>query len=275
LDQIGPIAKSAKDCAYLLDAVAGLDAKDSTSRESEAVFPELGIPVDGTVIGVPKEFFEEGLDPRIKSAVEAAIERFEDMGCLIRTVSVPSLQAALPAYYLISSAEASSNLARYDGVRFGYRSTEGKDFREQIVATRNEAFGREVKRRILLGTYALSEGQRDAYYEKATWLRRKITAEYQELFEFCDCILTPTAPCPAFALGERRADPTELYLSDLYTVPVNLAGLPAVTTTCGYTEDWLPLGMSLVGKPFCEGALLNLADLFEKKFNYILNDFCL
>ncbi|MBQ6823460.1 MAG: Asp-tRNA(Asn)/Glu-tRNA(Gln) amidotransferase subunit GatA [Clostridia bacterium] len=274
LDQIGPIAKSARDCAYLLDAISGRDPMDMTSRPSEAVLPEWGEPIEGTVIGVPKEYFGEGLDPQIREAIEDAVTKLEVMGCMVREVSMPSLQYAVPAYYLISSAEASSNLARYDGVRYGYRSEKGNTFEEQVIATRNEGFGDEVKRRILLGTYALSAGYYDAYYKKANQLSARIRREFEEILESCDCILTPTAPNVAFSLG-AKLDPTELYLSDLYTVSVNLAGLPAVTTTCGYSKDWLPIGMSLVGKPFAEGALLNLAGAFEKKFNYILNDFCL
>ncbi|MBQ8894971.1 MAG: Asp-tRNA(Asn)/Glu-tRNA(Gln) amidotransferase subunit GatA [Clostridia bacterium] len=275
LDQIGPIAKSARDCAYLLDAISGQDPKDMTSRPSEAVVPMLGESVEGTVIGVPKECFGEGLDPEVRAAVEKAIEKYEEMGCVIREVFMPSLKYAVPAYYLISSAEASSNLARYDGVRYGYRSKEGKNFEEQVIATRNEGFGNEVKRRILLGTYALSGAQFDAYYKKADLLRRRIKKEYEEIFRICDCMITPTAPEAAFKFGEKGGDPTELYLADLYTAAVNIAGLPAVSTTCGYTKEWLPIGMSIVGKPFAEGEILNLADAFEKKFNYILNDFCL
>ena len=275
LDQIGPIGKSAKDCAILLDAISGIDEMDMTSRESEPVAADMGQPVEGTVIGVPKEFFGEGLNPEIKAAVEKAIQEFEAMGCIIKEVSMPSLPYAIPAYYLISSAEASSNLARYDGVRYGHLSKAGETFDERLVATRNEGFGDEVKRRILLGTYALSSGYFDAYYKKASLLRRRIRKEYEEIFATCDCIITPTTPEVAFKIGEHSEDPTAMYLADIYTVTVNIAGLPAVSTPCGYNSEGMPIGMSIVGKAFEDGKILNLADAFERKFNYILNDFCL
>ncbi len=275
LDQIGPIGKSAKDCAILLDAISGADEMDMTSRESEPVAGYMGQPVEGTVIGVPKEFFGEGLNPEIKAAVENAIKEFEAMGCIIKEVSMPSLPYAIPAYYLISSAEASSNLARYDGVRYGHLSKEGETFDERLVATRNEGFGNEVKRRILLGTYALSSGYFDAYYKKASLLRRRIRKEYEEIFATCDCIITPTTPDVAFKIGAHDEDPTAMYLADIYTVTVNIAGLPAVSTPCGYNSEGMPIGMSIVGKAFEDGKILNLADAFERKFNYILNDFCL
>ncbi len=275
LDQIGPIGKSARDCAILLDAISGEDPLDMTSRPSEPVASMLGQPVEGTVIGVPKEFFGEGLNEEIKAAVENAIKTLEDMGCVIKEVSMPSLKYAIPAYYLIASAEASSNLARYDGVRYGHLSKEGNSFDERLIATRNEGFGDEVKRRILLGSYALSSGYFDAYYKKANLLRRRIRQEYEEIFKTCDCILTPTTPEVAFKFGAKSEDPAEMYLADIYTVTVNIAGLPAVSTPCGYTKEEMPIGMSIVGKAFADGEILNLADAFEKKFGYILNDFCL
>ena len=275
LDQIGPIGKSARDCALLLDAISGEDPLDMTSRPSEPVSSMMGEPVEGTVIGVPKEFFGEGLNEEIRLAVEEAIKKYEEMGCIIKEVSMPSLKYAIPAYYLIASAEASSNLARYDGVRYGHLSKEGASFDERLIATRNEGFGNEVKRRILLGSYALSSGYFDAYYKKATLLRRRIRKEYEEIFKTCDCIITPTTPEVAFKFGAKSADPTELYLADIYTVTVNIAGLPAVSTTCGYNKEGMPIGMSIVGKAFEDGKILNMADAFEKKFNYVLNDFCL
>ncbi len=275
LDQIGPIGKSARDCAVLLDAVSGADPLDMTSKPSDPVLPQMGKPVAGTVIGIPQEFFGEGLSAEVRAAVEAAAGEFEAMGCVIKEVSMPSLKYAIPAYYLIASAEASSNLARYDGVRYGHLSQEGETFDQRLIATRNEGFGREVKRRILLGTYALSSGYFDAYYKKACLLRRRIRREYEEIFKTCDCILTPTAPEIAFRIGEKGGDPTEMYLADIYTVTVNIAGLPAVSTTCGYSSEGMPIGMSLVGKAFADGEILNLADAFEKKFQYVLNDFCL
>ncbi len=275
LDQIGPIAKSARDCAILLDAISGEDEMDMTSRPSEPVAESIGAPIEGTVIGVPKEYFGEGLNPEVRAAVENAINTYKEMGCIIKEVSMPSLQYAIPAYYLIASAEASSNLARYDGVRYGHLSKAGESFDERLIATRNEGFGDEVKRRILLGTYALSSGYFDAYYKKAALLRRRIRKEYEEIFKTCDCIITPTAPDPAFKIGAKSEDPTEMYLADIYTVTVNIAGLPAVSTTCGYSSEGMPIGMSIVGKAFADGEILNMADAFEKKFGYILNDFCL
>ncbi len=275
LDQIGPIGKSAKDCAWLLDAISGEDPMDMTSRPSKPVADQMGQPVAGTVIGVPKEFFGEGLNDEIRTAVEGAIKEYEKMGCIIKEVSMPSMKYAIPAYYLIASAEASSNLARYDGVRYGHLSKEGNSFDERLIATRNEGFGNEVKRRILLGSYALSSGYFDAYYKKANLLRRRIRAEYEAIFETCDCILTPTTPEVAFKFGAKSEDPTEMYLADIYTVTVNIAGLPAVSTPCGYTKEGMPIGMSIVGKAFEDGRVLNMADAFEKTFRYVLNDFCL
>ncbi len=275
LDQIGPIGKSARDCACLLDAISGEDPADMTSKPSEPVADQLGQPIAGKVIGLPKECFAEGLNPQIKEAVLAAAKRFEELGCIVKEVSLPSFNVAIPAYYLISSAEASSNLARFDGVRYGHLAEKKGSFEERLIATRNEGFGDEVKRRILLGTYALSSGYFDAYYKKACLLRRRIRKEYEKIFETCDVILTPTTPEPAFKLGAHTEDPTEMYLADIYTVTVNIAGLPAVNTTCGYDQAGMPLGMSIVGKAFADGEVLNMADAFEKKFNYILNDFCL
>ncbi len=275
LDQIGPIGKSARDCAYLLDAIAGEDPLDMTSKRAEPTLPQMGRPVEGKVIGVPKEFFGDGLNPEMREAVEAALEQYKAMGCTVREVSLPSLAYAIPAYYLIASAEASSNLARFDGVRYGHQSKEGASFEERLIASRNEGFGSEVKRRILLGTYALSSGYFDAYYKKACLLRARIREEYRKVFETCDFIITPTTPEPAFRIGARSANPTEMYLADVYTVTVNIAGLPAVSTPCGYSGEGLPLGMSIVGKPFADGEVLNLAEAFQKKFHYVLNDFCL
>ena len=188
---------------------------------------------------------------------------------------MPSLNVAIPAYYLISSAEASSNLARFDGVRYGHLSDAEGGFEDRLIATRNEGFGTEVKRRILLGTYALSSGYFDAYYKKANLLRRRIRKEYAEIFKTCDVIITPTTPSAAFRLDQPHEDPTEMYLADIFTVTVNIAGLPAVSTPCGYTKEGLPIGMSIVGKPFADGEVLNTADHFEKEFPYVLNDFCL
>lgn len=267
LDQIGPIASSARDCALVLDAIAGKDPRDSTSIGMKGSAGSLiGQDVKGLRIAIPKEFYGEGLDPRIKSAVLAAADVYRAMGAEIVDVSMPSLPYAIPAYYLISSSEASSNLARFDGVKYGYRTTEAGSYVDMVKRTRAEGFGEEVKRRILLGTYALSSGYYDAYYKKAVLLRERIKREYAAIFESCDAVLTPTTTDPAFCIGEREDDPVKMYLSDIYTVAVNIAGLPAVNTTCGYTEAGLPMGMSIVGPAWGESRILQLADAFEQGF---------
>ena len=231
--------------------------------------------VKGLKIGLPKEFFDKGIHPEVKEAVMQAVLKYKEMGCEIVDVSLPSLPYAIAAYYLIASAEASSNLARYDGVKYGHRSTEGSTFEEVLVHTRNEGFGDEVKRRILLGTYALSSGYFDAFYKKATLLREKIRKEYEAIFEDCDVILTPTAPDTAFKIGEKSEDPTQMYLADICTVTVNIAGLPAVSVPCGNDGKGMPIGFSLVGKAFDEATILNLADQYERKSERVLSDFML
>ena len=276
LDQIGPIAKSARDCAYLLDAITYDDGMDMTLAKN---IKPLGDIFEGEIkglrIGLPKEFFGEGIDPEVREIVLAAALRYKEMGCEIVDVEMPSLKYAIAAYYLIASAEASSNLARYDGVKYGHRSDKGSTFEEVLIHTRNEGFGDEVKRRILLGTYALSSGYFDAYYKKATLLREKIKSEYNNIFRTCDVILTPTAPTTAFGIGEKTDDPTQMYLADICTVTVNIAGLPAVSTPCGFDKKGLPVGMSLVGRAFDEATVLRLADRFEKQSDRILNDYML
>ena len=276
LDQIGPIAKSAKDCAYLLDAISVNDDMDMTKTGKYQTYSDkLGKDIKGMKIGVPVEFFGEGIEEEVKEAVEKAIKFYEEQGCKIISVSLPSLKYAIQAYYLIASAEASSNLARYDGVKYGYQSKVGNSYEEILINTRNEGFGDEVKRRILLGTYALSSGYFDAYYKKAVLLRQKIKQEYAKIFETCDVIITPTSPTTAFKIGQKTDDPVQMYLADILTVTVNIAGLPAVSTTCGYDKGHLPIGMSIVGKAFDEATILNMADVFEKNFNYVLNDYML
>lgn len=276
LDQIGPIAKSARDCAYLLDAVTYDDGNDMTlAKDLKPLGDIFGKEIAGLKIGLPKEFFGEGIDPEVKETVMQAVLKYKEMGCEIVDVSLPSLKYAIAAYYLICSAEASSNLARYDGVKYGHRSEAGDTFEEVLIHTRNEGFGDEVKRRILLGTYALSSGYFDAYYKKATLLREKIKKEYEAIFEQCDVILTPTAPATAFKIGENTDDPTQMYLADICTVTVNIAGLPAVSVPCGCDKAGLPIGMSLVGQAFDEATILNLADWYEKTNERVLNDFVL
>lgn len=276
LDQIGPIAKSARDCAYLLDAITYDDGKDMTlAKDIKPLGDCFGKDIKGLKIGLPKEFFDEGIDPEVKEAVMGAALKYKEMGCEIVDVSLPSLPYAIAAYYLIGSAEASSNLARYDGVKYGYRSENGSSFDEVLINTRNEGFGDEVKRRILLGTYALSSGYFDAYYKKATLLREKIKKEYEAIFAECDVILTPTSPTTAFKIGEKTEDPTQMYLADICTVTVNIAGLPAVSVPCGMDKGGLPIGYSLVGRAFDEATILNLADCYERNTARVLSDIML
>ncbi len=270
LDQIGPIAHTAADCAYVLNVISGHDSKDSTSTTSHlSDFSEkIGKPIKGLKLALPTEFFAEGISDSVKSAVMSASESFKAMGAEIIEVSMPSLKYAIPAYYLISSAEASSNLARYDGVKYGYRAEDVSSYDELIRHTRAMGFGDEVQRRILLGTYALSSGYYDDYYKKAALLRERIKSEYNTIFEHADAIITPTAPTTAQKLGQHL-DSVQMYLADIYTVTVNIAGLPAISTTCGYSSDGLPIGMSIVGRSFDEQTILQLADAFESGFERI------
>ncbi|MDF2596535.1 MAG: glutamyl-tRNA(Gln) amidotransferase, subunit [Clostridia bacterium] len=266
-DQIGPLAHSARDCASVLNVISGHDAFDGTSSHKNINFSsKLGHDIKGLKLALPKEFFGEGIDSGVKAMVLNAVKEYEKMGAEIVEVSLPSLKYAIAAYYLIASAEASSNLARYDGIKFGYCTPEAKTYEERIMRTRNEGFGEEVKRRILLGTYALSSGYYDAYYKKALYIQQKIKAEYKSIFEGCDAIITPTAPTTAYKIGEIEGDPVKMYLADICTVTVNIAGLPAVSTTCGYDEKGMPIGMSIVGKAFDDATVLQVADAFESNF---------
>lgn len=268
LDQIGPICRSAEDCALVLNAIAGGDPNDATCKNAPApdYTAKLGNDLKGTVIGLPAEFFAAGLDDSVKAAVLAAAKQYESMGCTLKEVSLPSLKYAVAAYYLISSAEAASNLSRYDGIKYGYRSAKGNTYNELIKNTRREGFGEEVKRRIMLGNYALSSGYYDAYYNKAVQIRGKIKAEYEAILKDCDCILTPTAPTAAYPIGAQENDPVKMYSADICTVTANISGLPAVSTTCGYDSDGMPLGMSIIGRAFDEATILSVADGFEKAF---------
>lgn len=222
----------------------------------------------GVKIALPKEFYGEGIDREVADAVIAAAKKYEEMGSELIECSMPSLKYAVPAYYLISSAEASSNLSRYDGIKYGHRSEIGENFNELICNSRSEGFGSEVKRRILLGNYALSSGYYDAYYGKALALKQKISNEYDNIFEKCDIILTPTAPSTAFGADENIADPAKMYKADICTVTVNIASLPAISTTCGYNTEGMPIGMSVIGKKFDEAAIIGAADAFERIFDY-------
>lgn len=268
LDQIGVIAKSAEDTGYMLEGIYGYDENDATSsKKSEGNYNSLiGSDVNKLKIGVPKEFFGDGLNDEVKTAVLNAVEYYKKLGCEIVDVSLPSLEYAVSAYYLISSAEAASNLSRFDGIKYGLRSGLGEDFNDLIKNSRREGFGQEVKRRIMLGNYALCSGYYDAYYKNATRIRTQIRNEYADIFRKCDAMLTPTAPTTAYKIGEQENDPVKMYLADIYTVTVNIAGLPAISTTCGYDSKGLPIGMSLIGKAFDEKTIIAVCDRFEKDF---------
>lgn len=269
LDQGGPMAKTAEDCAHLLSAMAGFDERDSTC--AEGVRPDyvagLNDSVKGLRIGLPKEYFGEGLSPEVKAATMAVATELEKQGATLVEVSLPNTSAAMPAYYVIAPAEASSNLSRYDGVRFGHRCDNPKDLKDMYTRSRSEGFGAEVKRRIMVGAYVLSAGYYDAYYLKAQRVRRLIKQDFVDAFDQCDVILGPVAPTPAWKLGEKTADPTAMYLADIYTIPVNLAGLPAIALPAGFSAG-LPVGVQLIGNYFSEPKLLNVAHQYQQATNH-------
>ncbi|MGN0607314.1 MAG: Asp-tRNA(Asn)/Glu-tRNA(Gln) amidotransferase subunit GatA [Oscillospiraceae bacterium] len=270
LDQIGPVAKDAHDCGIILNAIAGYDPHDGTVSKNPVTdaTAKIGQDIKGMKIAVPKEFYAEGIDDEVRTTVLKAVDYYKSLGAEIIECSMPSLKYAVAAYYLISSAEASSNLSRYDGIKYGHRSEKGENFNELICNSRSEGFGDEVKRRILLGNYALSSGYYDAYYGKAMALRQKISAEYAGIFEKCDVIITPTAPSVAYGINENISDPVKMYQADICTVTANIASLPAISTTCGYSKDnGMPIGMSIVGKHFDEASIIQVADAFEKNFS--------
>ncbi len=266
LDQGGPIAKSAQECAWMMEVMAGHDPRDSTSlRQVRPDYrSELGRPIDGLRIGVPAEFFAQGLSADVAAAVEEAIAEFRRLGARTVEVHLPAMRLAIPVYYVLAPAEASSNLSRFDGVRYGYRTQRYRDLNEMYCRTRAEGFGAEVRRRILIGTYVLSHGYYDAYYLRAQKIRRLIRNEFDEAFTHCDVILGPTAPTVAFALGAKRTDPVQMYLNDLYTIPANLAGLPALSIPCGFGEAGLPVGAQLIGRHFDEPRLLGAAHRYQQ-----------
>lgn len=268
LDQIGPIANCAYDCGTILNAIAGYDPHDGTVSKNpvEDYTAKVGTGVKGMKIAVPAEFYADGIDDNVRKAVLAAADVYRSMGAELVECSMPSLKYAVAAYYLISSAEASSNLSRYDGIKYGHRSEVGDNFNELIANSRTEGFGEEVKRRILLGNYALSSGYYDAYYGKAMALKQRISAEYADIFEKCDVILTPTAPSVAYGIHENISDPAKMYQADICTVTVNIASLPAISTTCGYDANGMPIGMSVIGRKFAEADIINVADAFEQQF---------
>lgn len=271
LDQGGPMARSAEDCALLLNAMAGYDERDSTSldRPTEDYSRALSAPVTGDKplaglrIGLPREFFGEGCAPDVMARVEEAIAEYRRLGAETVEVGLPNMKLSVPAYYVIAPAEASSNLSRFDGVRYGYRAPEYADLNDMYAKTRAQGFGAEVKRRILIGTYVLSHGYYDAYYLQAQRIRRLIAADFAEAYRHCDVILGPTSPSTAFTLGEKAADPVQMYLSDIYTIAVNLAGLPGMSIPCGFVEG-LPVGLQLVGNYFDEARLLNVAHRYQQ-----------
>ena len=267
LDQIGTFAHTVEDAAMLLDAIAGHDAHDSTSFKAEIpdYRGELAKRKGPWRLGVPKEFFGAGLDPEIAEAVRQAIEFYRKAGCEINEVSLPlTAEHAIAVYYLIATAEASSNLGRYDGIRYGHRSTAATDAIDIYAKSRAEGFGAEVKRRIILGTHVLSSGYYDAYYLRAQKVRTLIRDEFTRVFQGCDALLSPTTPTAAFKLGEKSADPLAMYLSDIYTIGVNLAGLPGISIPCGFTDGGLPIGLQIIGQPFREAELLTIAHAYEQ-----------
>lgn len=266
LDQIGPVTHNVRDNAMVLNAIVGHDRRDATSidRVYGDFTSELGKGVKGMKIGLPKEFFGEGISKDVKECVLSATKVYESLGAEIVDLSMPSIDHALAAYYVISSAEASSNLARFDGVRYGYRTSEFEDIDELYRKSRSEGFGAEVKRRIMLGTFALSSGYYDAYYKKALQVRNMIMKDFDEVLTKCDFILSPVAPTVAYKIGEKAADPLTMYLGDAYSVPVNIAGVPAISIPCGVGEGNMPVGMQLMGKPFSEATLYRVAYAFEE-----------
>ena len=266
LDQGGPMAKSAEDLAFLLNVMAGFDARDSTSsdRPTEDYTRDLGKPLSGLRIGVPGEHFGEGLAADVAQAVEAALAQFEKLGAKRVPISLPTSGLAVPAYYVIAPAEASSNLSRFDGVRYGHRAKEYRDLADMYRRTRAEGFGAEVRRRILIGTYVLSHGYYDAYYLKAQKIRRLIANDFVEAFERCDVVMGPTSPTVAFKIGAKAADPVQMYLNDIYTIPANLAGLPGMSIPCGFGTNNMPVGLHIVGNYFAEAKMLNIAHQYQR-----------
>ncbi len=270
LDQIGPITKDVQDCAMLLNLIAGHDEKDSTSVDRPKIdyTKALKNDVKGLKIGVPKEFFGEGINQEVKDALEKSIEVYKNLGAQIEEFSLDVANYALATYYIIACAEASSNLGRFDGIRYTYRTPEFKSLKELYKKTRSEAFGAEVKRRIILGTYVLSSGYYDAYYKKAQQVRTLVMNEFNKGFEKYDVILTPTSPTVAFDIGTKSNNPLEMYLADICTVSVNIAGLPAISIPCGVDKDKMPIGMQLIGNRFCEETILNAAYTFEQAVKF-------
>ena len=266
LDQIGPFTKDVEDCAIMMNVLAGYDPKESTSVKAEV--PDyrqyVGRDIKGFKVGIPKEYFIEGIDPEVSLAVKKAIEVIEKCGGQCIDISLPHTQYSVAVYYIIAPAEASSNLARYDGVKYGFRVADARDLAEMYQKTRMQGFGAEVKRRIMIGTYALSAGYYDAYYGKASQVRALIRQDFDKAFKQCDIIITPTTPTPAFKIGEKTDDPLQMYLSDIFTISTNLAGIPGISVPCGFTAAGLPIGVQFLAGHFEEGKLLQIASAYEK-----------
>jgi aspartyl-tRNA(Asn)/glutamyl-tRNA(Gln) amidotransferase subunit A len=265
LDQAGPMARSAEDLALMLNVMAGFDERDSTSlqRNKEDYARSLEQPLKGLRIGLPKEFFGEGLGADVGKAVEAAIAEYKKLGATIVDISLPNSRLSIPVYYVLAPAEASSNLSRFDGVRYGHRAREYGDLADMYEKSRSEGFGEEVKRRIMIGTYVLSHGYYDAYYLKAQKIRRLIAQDFVEAYKHCDVIMGPTSPTTAFNLGEKGDDPVQMYLSDIYTIAVNLAGLPGMSIPCGFGGNGMPVGLQIIGNYFDEARMLNVAHQYQ------------
>jgi aspartyl-tRNA(Asn)/glutamyl-tRNA(Gln) amidotransferase subunit A len=272
LDQIGPITKDVEDCAILMNAISGYDPCDSTSVNVEVPHYKQSLinNVQGIRIGIPDEYFVEGMDPEVESSVKEAISQFEKWGAEARRVSLPHTEYAVAIYYIIATAEASSNLARYDGVKYGFRSKGYRELIEMYTQSRAKGFGQEVKRRIILGTYVLSAGYYEAYYRKASQVRTLMKKDFEEAFRQVDVIVAPTAPTPAFRIGEKTENPLQMYLSDIHTIPVNLAGIPAISIPCGFNNKNLPIGLQIMGRHFDEEKLLRVAYTFEQNTEFHL-----
>ncbi|HXL74199.1 MAG TPA: amidase family protein, partial [bacterium] len=269
LDQIGPMTKDVEDCALMMNVIAGHDEKDSTS--ANVAVPDYTVEmkksIKGLKIGIPKEFFPEGMNPEVTEAAKKAVDQLKSLGAEIHEISLPHSPYSLAAYYVLAPSEASSNLARYDGVRYGLR-VPGENIVEMYSKTRAAGFGPEVKRRIMLGTYALSSGYYDAYYLKALKVRRLIKQDYDQAFEKVDVIVTPTVPNPAFKFGEKTDNPLTMYLEDIFTISINIAGVPALSLPCGLSKTDLPIGLQIIGKPFDEATLLKAAYAYEQSTDW-------
>ncbi len=266
LDQIGPLTKDVTDCAIMLKAISGHDPSDSTSADLPVPDYQtlLGRDIKGFKLGIPREYFISGMDPSVDGALREAIGVFERLGAVIEDISLPHTEYAVATYYIIATAEASSNLARYDGAKYGYRTKDADNLIDMYMKTRDDGFGPEVKRRIMLGTYVLSAGYYDAYYKKAQQVRTLIKGDFDKALGRVDAILTPTAPTPAFKIGEKTEDPLQMYLSDIFTISANLAGIPAISIPCGFTEDKLPIGLQILGRHFDEERVLQVAYAYEQ-----------